>query len=90
MSDSSSSPMLKPVEKNSVIQQVVDEVRRFIIERRLKDGTRLPSEAAGSGRGCFRDGAASKRVDGVSLSRESGLTVLLPASSAVGRLADSF
>jgi GntR family transcriptional repressor for pyruvate dehydrogenase complex len=36
--------MLKPVEKNSVIQQVVDEIRHFIFRRRLKDGTRLPSE----------------------------------------------
>ncbi len=44
MSDSSSSPRLKPVEKNSVIQQGVGEVRQFIIERRLKDGTRLPSD----------------------------------------------
>lgn len=36
--------MLKPVERSSVIQQVVDEIRQFIIARRLKDGTRLPSE----------------------------------------------
>ncbi|MCH7897147.1 MAG: GntR family transcriptional regulator [candidate division NC10 bacterium] len=36
--------MLKPVERSSVIQQVVNEIRQFIIERRLKDGTRLPSE----------------------------------------------
>ena len=36
--------MLKPIEKNSVIQQVVDEIRRFIARRRLKNGSRLPSE----------------------------------------------
>lgn len=35
---------MKPVAKSSVIQQVVDEVRHFIVRRRLKDGTRLPSE----------------------------------------------
>jgi GntR family transcriptional repressor for pyruvate dehydrogenase complex len=36
--------MLKPIEKSSVIQHVVDEVRRFIARRRLRNGTRLPSE----------------------------------------------
>jgi GntR family transcriptional repressor for pyruvate dehydrogenase complex len=36
--------MLKPVEKSSVIQQVVGEIRQFIVESRLKDGTRIPSE----------------------------------------------
>lgn len=36
--------MLKPIEKSSVIQQVVEEIRQFILRRRLKNGTRLPSE----------------------------------------------
>ncbi|MGH7425820.1 MAG: FadR/GntR family transcriptional regulator [Candidatus Methylomirabilales bacterium] len=36
--------MLKPIEKSSVIQHVVDEVRRFIARSRLRNGTRLPSE----------------------------------------------
>ncbi|MFQ5848690.1 MAG: FadR/GntR family transcriptional regulator [Candidatus Methylomirabilales bacterium] len=36
--------MLKPVEKSSVIHQVVEKVREFILRSRLKDGTRLPSE----------------------------------------------
>ncbi|MFQ6024730.1 MAG: FadR/GntR family transcriptional regulator [Acidiferrobacterales bacterium] len=36
--------MLKPVEKSSVIHQVVDEVRQYILRRRLKEGTRIPSE----------------------------------------------
>ncbi len=35
---------MRPVEKSSVLQQVVDEVRQFIVARRLKDGARLPSE----------------------------------------------
>ncbi len=36
--------MLKPIEKGSVIQQVVGEIRQFILESRLPDGARLPSE----------------------------------------------
>lgn len=36
--------MLKPVEKSSVIRQVIGEIRQFILESRLKDGSRLPSE----------------------------------------------
>ena len=36
--------MLKPVEQRSVIHQVVNEIRKFVLQKRLKDGARLPSE----------------------------------------------
>ena len=36
--------MLKPIEESSVIHQVVNEIRKFVLQKRLKDGARLPSE----------------------------------------------
>lgn len=36
--------MLKPVEESSVIHQVVNEIRKFVLRKRLKDGACLPSE----------------------------------------------
>lgn len=37
-------PLLHPVEKSSLIQQVVAQIRRFILQARMKNGSRLPSE----------------------------------------------